>query len=471
MSFDFANININDLNKKVEVENKTEKKVVKKTVENKQASNKVVFKKCDESTLKNDIAFLSSKIKKIQRELEDEIFVEREDEINMILLGLISGTNVFLHGPAGTGKSLLAEEISNRVVNSKYFRILMSKTTEPGEIFGPVSLSSLKNDRHKVNTEGKLPECNIAFLDEIFKANSAILNGLLTITNEKKFFNEGVQDVPLISVIAASNEYYDDDSLIPLYDRFLLRWNVTYINEQSNRLALFKRFLNNRKQKSSLFDNDLVAISSPYTTITLDEVKKLNEMCKVIDIDNKVLTAYAKLFISLERENIVISDRRKNEGLKILQASAILNGRTSVETLDFCNLKYVLWKNEQEIPLILDELKEFAEPYIKDVDAFMTAISEYDEIMNNLSTDESNYITMTKNLQEIQNGCKQVTKKLTELTTNKYKGNEDAERYIKDFNDNKVVPLYETSSQMLRDIAVSELTNVEQESDASFIMQ
>jgi len=298
-------------------------------------------------------------ILKIEEEL-NELFIERENEIRMLTLAFTTGSNGFFHGPAGTGKSALVEEYRNRIEDCSYFRILMGKTTEPSEIFGPVSINAMKNDIYKVNTKNKLPEANISFVDEIFKANSAVLNNLLTIMNEKLFFNEEIQKVPLISLIGASNEYYEEDNLIALYDRFLLRWNIDYINEPGNRITLFKKYLDKRRESSLLQENETV--KAPVCKINIKDLMVINEKVKEITISIKVLNTYNKLLNTLLRKNIIISDRRKNESLKIVQAAAFLDGRSEAEIQDLEVLKYTLWTDEEDMIAILEEVEKLANP-------------------------------------------------------------------------------------------------------------
>ncbi|WP_238918180.1 AAA family ATPase [Clostridium sp. YIM B02555] len=340
-----AKVDVLDINKrKKKVENLNSKGEVSKRV-----NTSIV--KVVEGTI-NDIL-------KIEEEL-NELFIERENEIRMLTLAFITGSNGFFHGPAGTGKSALVEEYRNRIEDCSYFRILMGKTTEPSEIFGPVSINAMKNDIYKVNTKNKLPEANISFVDEIFKANSAVLNNLLTIMNEKLFFNEEIQKVPLISLIGASNEYYEEENLIALYDRFLLRWNIDYINEPGNRITLFKNYLDRRREGSLLQENETV--KTPVCKINIKDLMVINEKVKEITISIKVLNTYNKLLNTLLRKNIVISDRRKNESLKIVQAAALLDGRDEAEIQDLEVLKYILWTDEEDLAAILEEVEKLANP-------------------------------------------------------------------------------------------------------------
>ena len=70
------------------------------------------------------------------------------------------------------------------------------------ELFGPLSMKALEEDVYLRQTRGYLPEADVAFVDEIFKANSAILNSLLTLLNERLFDNGGSRHaVPLTCLV------------------------------------------------------------------------------------------------------------------------------------------------------------------------------------------------------------------------------------------------------------------------------
>lgn len=346
--------------------------------------NKVIGKNIDK-VVKNAI----DKILQIEEDLKG-FFIERDNEIRIISLALVSATNAFFHGPAGTGKSSLVEEYNKRITNSSYFRVLMGKTTEPGEVFGPTSIEAMKQDKYKFNTAGKLPEANVAFLDECFKANSAVLNSLLTIMNEKYFFNDGVQKVPLISLFGASNEYAEENSLEALYDRFLLRWHVNYVQDNKNRIKLFNNFLIARSGSSKY--NKAALTLSPTAFIDIDEIKVLNEKAKEVTFTNKVLTMYNKILMALEKQGITISDRRKNESLKVLQANALLNNRNAVEIDDFESLVYTLWTgDERQLQIVSDEIIKFANPIREKYNNLKASFEKYKAEFNNLDKDADDY--------------------------------------------------------------------------------
>src|SRR5947207_7076039 len=163
------------------------------------------------------------KLRKIREELQ-QLFLERAELIDGALAALLAAQHILIIGPPGTAKSMLADELCRRITGATYFQWLLTKFTTPEELFGAVSLRALEADDYRRVTTHKLPEAHIAFLDEVFKANSSILNSILTIMNERRFHNgREVADTPLITLFGASNELPEEDELQALYDRFLLR--------------------------------------------------------------------------------------------------------------------------------------------------------------------------------------------------------------------------------------------------------
>jgi len=171
-----------------------------------------------------------SKIQSFYNELMKP-FIGREEEARVIVLALMTGEHAVLIGKPGTAKSALIRR-SAQLLNARLFMYLLTKFTEPSELFGPLDLVALKEGRYVRITKGKMLEADIIFLDEIFKANSAILNSILSILNERIFY-DGYSEikVPLWSLFGASNEVPDDPELEALYDRMLLRQYVKPVSE------------------------------------------------------------------------------------------------------------------------------------------------------------------------------------------------------------------------------------------------
>ena len=293
------------------------------------------------------------KITRIRDELK-QTFLERNELIDGALSALLSSQHVLIIGPPGTAKSMLADEICRRVVGANYFQWLLTRFSTPEEIFGAVSLQALQQDDYRRVTAHKLPEAHIAFLDEIFKANSSILNAILTLINERIFHNgKEIVGVPLLTMFGASNELPEDDELMALYDRFLLRFVVHYITEDFR----FIRMLESAKQAEQ-------------TTLTLDELRSVQNQVKAMPIAGSVYRSMADVRRELGKKQIVASDRRYRQSLGLLQAYAYLNGSQEVSEKDLFFLENVLWRDpgeQQEVRATIRELLLGYEEEIKEL--------------------------------------------------------------------------------------------------------
>src|SRR3984893_2806286 len=164
----------------------------------------------------------AARLQEAARQMEQH-FLDKQEVIRLLLISVVAGEHMLLVGPPGTAKSALVRLFA-KLIDARYFEYLLTRFTEPNELFGPVDIRAFREGTYTRRTETMLPEAEIVFLDEIFKSNSAILNSLLTILNERKFANGSkVQDVPLLSMFGASNEVPNDDNLAAIFDRFLLR--------------------------------------------------------------------------------------------------------------------------------------------------------------------------------------------------------------------------------------------------------
>ena len=165
--------------------------------------------------------------------------LERSFVIDGLLATLISKQNAFLLGLPGTGKSDLIRSICSGIQEVDYFSYLLSPTTDPSELFGPVAVTKLLNDEYTRDVEGYLPSAHVAFLDELFRGSSAILNSLLTLLNERTFNNGKTTIItPIQSIVAATNSWPDEESLQAFGDRFLFRPTVDSLQKPTSKRQL-----------------------------------------------------------------------------------------------------------------------------------------------------------------------------------------------------------------------------------------
>ncbi len=278
---------------------------------------------------------LHEKFKTIEREL-GEIFHERTQPINGISLAILSGTNTLFLGSPGIAKSALVNNYAKHITGGKYFWWLINRFSTPEELFGPHSMEGLKNDSFRRVIEGTLADCHIGFIDEIFKANSGVLNTLLPVLNERVFFNDRKPvELDLLTVFGASNEIPDaEDNLDALYDRFPLKYKIIPIQEPSS----FKKLM---------MQEDLVKYS-PTTVISLEEIKEAKRQADALPIPEKVHDDITKVWAALQNAGIVVTERTFVKSKALLKSHAWLKGKKEVTSDDIEILHNACWKKEAE---------------------------------------------------------------------------------------------------------------------------
>jgi MoxR-like ATPase len=293
-------------------------------------------------------------------------FLEREDQVRGLLTALLSNQHLLLIGPPGTAKSALVTATVGSLTGARIFSWLMTRFSTPEELFGPISLAGLEQDQYRRLTTGKMSEAHVAFLTEIWKANSAILNALLTLCNERIFYNDG-QPVacPLLTLVGDSNELPQGDDLGALFDRFALRYTTDYLTDGG-----FARLL---------ASGPMSGAGTTRTTLSLADLSALQAAAATLPLPQSVLDALVTLRSELRGEGVIASDRRWRQSLSLLRAHALLEGRAAVEEDDLSILQHALWQTPEQQKVVGKAVARRANPLnAKAVEIFDRAKSAFE---------------------------------------------------------------------------------------------
>lgn len=295
------------------------------------------------------------RLKTVQQLLK-ETFADRDLAVDLLLLSALCQEHLLLLGPPGTAKTELLSRFTD-LVDASGFHYLLTRFTEPTELFGPLDLERFRGGTFHIRTEGMLPEAQIAFLDEVFQGSSAILNTLLTLVNERIFHNGSVrQAVPLLTLVGASNRLPDDPWLSAFADRFVLRLEVEPVAEEhlddllelgwameSTRIERARRGKVAKRELAELAVTDLQALHGRLLEVEIGEVRPI----------------YANIVREIRAEGIELSDRRAVKGLKLVAGAALLRESTQAEAQDLWPLNHV-WSRPEEA----ETLKSVVQPRV-----------------------------------------------------------------------------------------------------------
>lgn len=309
---------------------------------------------------------LHDRIQKIRDALSEGL-IEKEEIVRLLLLTAIAGESSFLLGAPGCGKSMLARRMAlafkvDGENGVKYFETLLNQFSTPEDVFGNISLKALNGELEECKgkeeyrrlTENMLPEADIAFLDEIWKASPAILNTLLTIINERKFHNGSkVMNVPLKALFAASNELpAKNKGLEALYDRFVLRLCVGYIKDEDS----FFEMIDGSSSSEFELPDEVKKLQ-----ITNEELKEWKEKIDAVSLSDEAKSVISAIRKELVRRNnnmgdedkkngelFEVGDRRWKKIAHILKTSAFLNDRSEVDLMDCQLIEYCIWSTEKQ---------------------------------------------------------------------------------------------------------------------------
>jgi MoxR-like ATPase len=262
-------------------------------------------------------------------------FVGKDEIIDLMGVCLVAGENLFLLGPPGTAKSLLVHDLGRRL-EGRTFEYLLTRFTEPNELFGPFDIRRLREGELITNTEGMLPEASLVFLDELLNANSAILNSLLGVLNERVFRRgRETRPLPTLMVVGASNRLPEEEALNALFDRFLMR--VPCENVPGDRL-------------SDVLDAGWLLDSRRHThhaPVNIEHVRQLHHTLHDVDL-TAIRQPLIDLVVRLRQAGIPISDRRAVKLQRLIAASALLSGRRAALVSDLWVCRYIWDTIEQQ---------------------------------------------------------------------------------------------------------------------------
>lgn len=301
-----------------------------------------------------------------EREMNQYHF-ERKDIVRSLVVALLARVHAVLLGPPGTGKSRIVRDICQRV-KGQFFEWLLTRMSTPEELFGPMSLKSLEQDEYRRITTGKLPEAEIAYLDEIFKGSSAILNTMLGVLNERIFHNDGQPTkLPLQMVVGSSNELPEDrEELGALWDRFLIRHVVYPIKDQT---AFMKMLTVDKNPTPSVF-------------ISAQDLAQAQQEVVQVDL-SEIYPVIASLRSQVNKLGIAVSDRRWHDAMSVIQANAWMNGHTKADSSDLEILQHVLWDSPEQRTDVAKAILTLVSPFDQEAqDILDEAMEAYQAAMS-----------------------------------------------------------------------------------------
>jgi MoxR-like ATPase len=286
-------------------------------------------------------------------------FLDKDEVVRLLIISVLAGEHMVIIGPPGTAKSAMIRMFA-RLLDTRYFEYLLTRFTEPNELFGPVDIRAFREGTYTRKIDNMIPQAEIVFLDEVFKSNSAILNSLLTLLNERRYTNgANAVDVPLISVFGASNEVPNDETLEAIFDRFLLRVLSDNLDSYHFHQLIAKGLMNeverltgaDHQQQAKLRRQDLTELRQIFPSR--------------MRFSDEFLTTYKGLIFQIRSEGISVSDRRVIKFLKLFAASAMFEGREQATDADFFILKHI-WNNLDQREILEEIVGPVVERYYRD---------------------------------------------------------------------------------------------------------
>ena len=318
---------------------------------------------------------MQTKVKDLVDALNSE-FVNRDDEIEVIVHALASRANVVMLGEPGTGKTALMDRTAARISGTKTVSTLVMRDSDTSALYGPYSLKGLKEDK-RVRAEGNwLQYADIGFLDEVFKGNASVLNALLKTMNERQFESDGyLIDIPLISLMGASNEMPAlEDGLAALWDRWHFRLMVKPLTEAADLI----------KMATTVWDR------TPEPVMSVDDLRAIHNEVADVTVTPEVVEALSDLVVDVRKNlGIDVSNRKYQEAIRFSRAAAWMEGSDEVTVSDIGFVRHMFWDNPEQINDISRTVMTVADPLVSDALDIRDAVVDLDERVGELLTDDT----------------------------------------------------------------------------------
>jgi MoxR-like ATPase len=312
----------------------------------------------------------NQRLQQLRQQLQ-ELYLDRNEAIDLIMVGLLSKMHVFLGGKPGTGKTELAKAVSDAIGGTDFFHYLMTKTTVAEEVLGAPDLAELQKGKFVRDTDSMLPEAHLALMDEIGKANSIVRNAMLGLMNEREFVNgKTTIQSPLITMIGCSNELLDGEDDSAFWDRLSLRHIVDYLGDEDLRTLLLRKTGN-------------IATPQVTTCLSLSELEQMQAEVKNIPFPAQAIDSLIDLQRELKKENFIVSTRKYVQIVAILKAHAYLQEEAEVSEDNFEILNHVIWNHPKERAAVSKIIAKIGNPINIQAQEILIAISEK---LSNLGT-------------------------------------------------------------------------------------
>ncbi len=290
-------------------------------------------------------------------------FVDKQKLIDLMLVAAVAQEPLLLVGPPGTAKSDLVLKFKDalNLEGHDYFEYLLTRFTEPSEVLGPIDINELRAGRYVRRERGKLPTARLVFLDEVFKASSAILNSLLTVINERKFYQDGVAvPVKLKVLFAATNEVPEHAELGALKDRFCLKAACRSVQDthfveliDAGIESQTQRELNNKPWAEGHADLSDLLKAHRYLTL---QMSRRDGKDRELFFKDEILREFRRVVRTLTREDeVFVSDRKLIKLYRLLRTRAWIVHGGAVEREDLQLLSY-LGESREEIDLLEEKV-------------------------------------------------------------------------------------------------------------------